>query len=158
MNFKIINLNHETLYYKIKRYYLDRNDREEKYELIPVQIPYNDIDSIILDDDGTVHFNYTYKDNVTYEKLIKWIKDEGVDLQPNGTLTIDYNTGERDTYQKFLTWITSVTLEENGQFRITYNNNNIPTYEKTLIWVRDITIDADGTTVIHYNTGDRRVH
>lgn len=155
------------LTYNIHKYYLDISDREEKYEIVPIQIPYNEVDGIILDEDGTIHFNYTYKDDEVQEKWLKWIaKENGFILHDNGTLTVNYNTGDSQSYPNFLTWIESVTLGDDGTFRIIYNNNGLKDaegnhyqeYEKTLIWVNNIEVESDGTITIHFNTKDKRVY
>ena len=79
--------------------------------------------NVTVDDDGTITFYYTDKDNLVYKNILKWI--DHVTLDPEtGHFTIVYNYGEDEEgnptqYDLDLTWVKEVQLAEDGTVTVT---------------------------------------
>lgn len=141
----------EVLKYEFRNY-----DAKPEGETQTIELgDYNMIDSITIDDNGTITIDYSHDDNSVWEQLLTWIT--GIQLNTdNGQLDIDTNNGKNELHTN-LTWVKDIQLSDTGYLDIETTTENNETH-KQLQWVKDITFDENGTVVLHYidgtNSGD----
>ena len=144
-----INNNREVLVYEYYNYETLKTGNPKKIYLGD----YNNIDDILMSQDGTVTIKYSHDDNKIFNKIIKWI--DGISVANDGTLTISWNNSDNDTiFSKQIKWINSLTISNDGVITISYNDGTSTALESIVKWIDSITLSADGTLSILYNTGE----
>ena len=144
-----INNNREVLVYEYYNYETLKTGNPKKIYLGD----YNNIDNILMSQDGTVTIEYSHDDNKVFNKIIKWI--DGISVANDGTLTISWNNSNNDTiFSKQIKWINSLTISNDGVITVSYNDGTSTALESIVKWIDSITLSADGTLSILYNTGE----
>ena len=114
----------EDTYREVLIYMLTNFDKKEAKTSFIFLGEYNIIKDIILEDDGTLRVEYTYKDEAKYEKAIKWIKE--IILGQDGKIQVKYNN--EDDFQiinenSLIKWINNIQLTNNGEIKVKYNTD-----------------------------------
>lgn len=120
----------------------------------PLVVQLDWIKKIVLDDDGTLHYQHAFSDNnETDENAIKWI-DDVVLNQEDGKFIVDYNYG--DNYESQLDWIDQIVIAENGDITVHHTNAEIgdELLESKLRIIVKAQISDDGTLTFTFNTGE----
>lgn len=116
------------------------------------------VKNVRIDDDGTIHFDYSHGNEQLFDRYLKTVKS--ITLNPeNGKFAIDYNqVRDKDNnlthYEQDLKWVKDVEVAENGTITFIYtvgDNKVIPNYLKN---ISSITLNPDtGLFEINYNYG-----
>lgn len=134
---------------------------------------YNMINSIIVDDYGTIDITMTHDNNYTYTKKIRWIKSIGVSNETGsrgGYFTIEWNNDNPvKTEELHISWIKSIEIKTNGTVQYTYAgreqdlviptgakklSDGVYTLENFMKWINSISLNPDtGVFTIKYNYG-----
>lgn len=97
---------------------------------------YDQIESITLDEDGTLTIKRTHGEN-EFEKKFHWITDVSFDDYGTVKLTFNndsfFNSGEF-IKENLIKWISNVSIDDAGNLKIEFNNGADP-LEKTLTWI-----------------------
>lgn len=138
------------------------NSKGDKYTVYLED--YNVIQSLEIEEDGTVKFDYTCQNDITEPNKINWIKN--VSFEDNGLLTFESNNNNifnngTNSLSKQLNWIIKTSFEDNGLFNITFNNANANTGEvnkenqsvinKQLTWIDTLSFEDNGLFEITLN-------
>lgn len=137
----------------------------------PIQTPqrktfyigdYNIINSIDINEEGTLTVSYTHNDNQIFQKMIKWI--ERVELKEDGTLSFKYNNqNEMVDLENKIKWITNLYLEPNGKLMASFNygedeeittsisDENNEEEPIVLKWIKNIYLSPEGIITVYYN-------
>lgn len=137
-------------------YYFYENKRDGEHVMIYLG-DFNTIKTVHVDDDGTLKIEYTHDDAAVQQRLIKWIKDVGLDIN-NGEFGIKFNNtpnGPDDPkydLRWFMDWIKNITIAENGDVFFDHTVDTSDVTQRGLIqWVKDVSL-ADGVLTFIYNT------
>lgn len=110
------------------------------------------IKSIVLDNDGTLHFIHTAneRDEAKYN-AIKWI--DTITVSTNGVLTINYNYGE--PYSVTLNYVDNITVDETtGDITVHKINSGDTVLSTKLKMITSASINDLGVITFRTNTGD----
>lgn len=114
------------------------------------------VKDIIVANDGTITWDYTYGDNKVYNKLIKWIKSVTLDTE-TGHLTVIYNheqdaQGVNTTYETDLDWVKSVDISEEGTITFDYTVSEDKVFKNYLKVIKSVTLNPEtGELKVLYN-------
>ncbi|AXF52530.1 MAG: putative outer membrane protein [Caudoviricetes sp.] len=133
-------------------YHYDKNSSGE-----PVSVylgDYNMISGMTFNEDGTVSIDYTHDNTVSYNKLVKWIKN--VSLNKNtGHFEIEFNFDEKDgeptIYETDLSWVKNINVTEDGIIKLEFSTGEIENLDNKIKWIKDVTLSADGSFTVTYN-------
>ena len=119
----------------------------------PLVVQLDWIKRIILDEDGTLHYQHANSSqDETISNAIKWI-DDVVLSQDDGKFIVDYNYG--DNYESQLDWVREITMDDFGS--LTYDHadsTKTRTEENAIKWLEALTLDEEnGKLVVQYNYG-----
>ena len=151
-----ISLDVETGLFTINYNYDKTRDGEE---LAGVDTQYQTylrfVKNIRIDEDGTIHFDYTHGEEQTFERYIKTIKSITLDGE-TGHFTIIYNQetdkdGNPTKYDTDLRWVNNIQLSENGTITLKYTTGNDVVLDKKIKWIKQTELANDGTLTITYN-------
>ena len=139
----------EVLKYEFRNY-----DAKEDGETKTVVLgDYNMIDSIAIDNNGTITINYTHDDNRVWENLLTWITE--VNLSDTGNLNIKTNNHNKGTeiINKQLQWVKDITFNDEGTIVLHYIDGTTSgdTYKNLIDWIKSINIAQDGTVTVVSN-------
>lgn len=133
-------------------YYIFDEQRSPK----PIMVylgDYNMIDSIKVDDDGTVTIDYSHDDNYVLSRKLKWVND--ITLSPDsGEFRVVYNNGD-PAFETTLDWIRSIQLDADGTIHFIHTKDGRDeSYNHLIKWVTDVTLNAaTGDFVMSFNDG-----
>ena len=150
---KSTSLNPETGHFEVLyNYDEDGEGQPTKYEA-----DLRWVKSITLDDDGTLFFDYTYGNDETYNKKIKWIRDVELD-GVTGHLRVRYNhtydaNGDLTTYETDLRYVNHIDLADNGNVTLKYTVGEDVLLDNHIRWIDETILDEEGTMIIKYNDG-----
>lgn len=111
------------------------------------------IKSIVLDDDGTIHFWHTANNrDESYSNRLKWVT--AVDLNTaNGTFTMNFNYG--DPLVRVLDYVDDVVIDDTtGDITIHKVNSGNHLSDSKLKLIESATASTDGVVTFHTNTGE----
>lgn len=129
------------------------------------------IKDITLDDQGTMIFYYSYKDDEelkseTFENKMRWIDNVIIastqGAEDEGHLTVTYNTKrdngtDKDVYETDLKWVNNISLAEDGLLTLHYSGQGKDVdvnADNKLKWITSIELADNGTLTVNYNNGD----
>lgn len=113
------------------------------------------IKDVIVDEDGTITFDYTKSENRVLNKRIKYIKEVSL---IDGHFKITFNQevdaeGNPTTYETDLDWVTGLTIDENGVIKVQHVNGTEESLSSEVKWITETTLAEDGTLEVAYNNG-----
>lgn len=116
---------------------------------------YNMIESVNLEDDGSLKIKYSHDDEINFEKAIKWIDFIHIN-EDDGHFTLVYNQdtdaqGNPTIYETDLKWVKSISVDELGIITITYSTKERETLPWKIKWIDHITMGTDGVIKVTYN-------
>ena len=149
---KSIQLDPETGHMEVLYNY----DEDEEGTPTKYEVDLRWLKELQIDDDGSVHLDYTYGDDKDYPKFFKFIKN--VELDPaTGHFKVEYNydednDGNPTIYEQDLRWVNEVTIDEEGTIKFDYTNGEDTVYTKYLKSIKSVTLDSEtGDFDIYYN-------
>ena len=149
---KNLSLNENNGQFTVNFNYEEEPDTKEKTQINQFLTWIKDVR---LDEDGTVHWDYTTsEDNYQKDNYIKWIKDVKLDAD-NGDfeVTFNYDTTEKPTkVYESLQWVKDITIAADGTITTDYTNQNNKVQTKFIKWLNSISLNPEnGKFIITYN-------
>lgn len=144
--------NREILVYDY--YHYDKNENGEPVTLYLGD--YNMINSININDDGTLTIDYSHDDNLVYNKLFKWIKKITLN-KDTGHFKIEYNqdvdkNGQSTIYETDLDWVKDISFDDDGSVILDYTHSVDKGYTKLLKWIKEVSLNNEnGHFQIEFN-------
>lgn len=110
------------------------------------------IKSIVLDNDGTLHFIHTADErDEAYANKLKWI--DSVAVSPSGVFRVNYNYGE--PYEAILDYVDNIVIDEaTGNITVHKINSGDSVLTTKLKMVNSASVSSDGVVTFTTNTGD----
>lgn len=113
------------------------------------------VDNVVVDEDGTIHLEYTHGDEQKFSGVLKRIDSVTLD-NTNGHLLVTYNTestpGMKDQYQTDLDWVKDVNIDDEGTITFDYTVSSDKVYTKAIKSVKSVTLNNQtGHFVVEYN-------
>lgn len=98
--------------------YYDYTNKQDGEKTVLYLGDYNVIKDIILNQDGTLTFNYTHNSSTVYDKKLKWITSVVLDTGAtegagSQIVKITYNTGETVSLGNPINYIMNVAIDDN---------------------------------------------
>lgn len=119
------------------------------------------VKDIRVDNEGTVLFDYTYGNDFTLTKLIKWVKSVSLNSE-TGEFQMEFNhltdrDGNPTTYTTQLRWVNGLEIADDGTVTLKYTQGEDVVLDKTLKWIDNVALNPDGTLTFTYNDGSTKV-
>ena len=117
---------------------------------------FKSINTITLNETGTVTIDYNTGDQEIFTNKIQWI--DSIELTDAGVFTVKYNNGTAD-YVKNLIWVIDVEIADDGTVTVKYNNGTTSVYEEKIKWLKNIAVQTDGDQKLYatYNNNTTEV-
>lgn len=137
-------------------------DKAESGEPVSIFLgDFNIIDDIIVDEEGTITFQYSHDDDKVFNKKFKWIKSISLD-NSNGHFTVLYNhdtsaDGEPTKYETDLRWVNNVEVAADGTITLKFTNGVDTVLDNKIKWITQVTLDTNGTLTVTYNDSTTEV-
>ena len=154
---KDVTLDAETGLFTINYNYDKTRDGEEKADTdTQYQTYLRFMKNVVIDEDGTIHLEYSHGEEQTFTRYIKTVKEMTLDTE-TGHFEVTYNQeqdkDDKDTkYETDLRWVKQIDVAEDGTIDFTYTYGGNETYTKYLKVIKDISLNTeDGTFTITYN-------
>lgn len=112
--------------------------------------------NVRVDEDGTIHLDYSHGDEQTFDRYLKVVKSIELNTE-TGKLTIDYNQQtDKDNkpthYEADLNWVKDINIDEFGTVTFDYTVDNDKTLNNHLKWIKAVTLDnKNGHFTVQYN-------
>lgn len=154
---KDVTLDAETGLFTINYNYDKTRDGEEKADTdTQYQTYLRFMKNVVIDEDGTIHLEYSHGEEQTFTRYIKTVKEMTLDTE-TGHFKVTYNQeqdkdGKNTKYETDLRWVKQIDVAEDGTIDFTYTHGGNETYTKYLKTVKDINLNTEnGTFTITYN-------
>ena len=160
---KTVSLNTDTGLFEVEFNYDKTRDGED---LAKEDTKYSTylryVKNIRIDEDGTIHFDYTYGEEQIFNKVLKTVKSITIDSE-TGHVIITYNQetdadGNPTQYETDLRWVDGVKLAEDGTVTITYTQGEDIILNNKIKWITQSILSADGTLTFTYNDGTSDIY
>lgn len=160
---KTVSLNTDTGLFEVEFNYDKTRDGED---LAKEDTKYSTylryVKNIRIDEDGTIHFDYTYGEEQIFNKILKTVKSITIDSE-TGHVIITYNQetdadGNPTQYETDLRWVDGVKLAEDGTVTITYTQGEDIILNNKIKWVAQSILSTDGTLTFTYNDGTSDIY
>lgn len=117
---------------------------------------YNIIKDILMDDNGTITIEYTGKDNVIFDKKIKWVKN--INISTTGEITTEYNTGERVVSESSFIFPSKILFdnEDTQTIEVQYSNGKKETISNPINSIVDTVISPDYHLLLLHSDPEKR--
>ena len=139
--------NRQVIVYDSKNY-----DNSEDGETQTLYLgDFNMIQSISMDDEGTLTIHYTHDDDQVITVIGRWIT--AVHLSEDGYLTIDYTTGETGEVENQIKWVNNMYISDSGQLIVVYNDGATEIVQDSIKWITDVSLADNGTFTVKYSEG-----
>lgn len=115
---------------------------------------FNNIEDIMVSDDGTLTISYTHNNNTVFTRKIKWVRDATLSSD-TGVFTITYNNGD-PAFTTTLDWIKDIELEDDGTIHFYHTKDNYDeVYNNRLKWVTSVELNpSTGLFTMNFNYGE----
>ena len=160
---KTVSLNTDTGLFEVEFNYDKTRDGED---LAKEDTKYSTylryVKNIRIDEDGTIHFDYTYGEEQIFNKILKTVKSITI-YSETGHVIITYNQetdadGNPTQYETDLRWVDGVKLAEDGTVTITYTQGEDIILNNKIKWITQSILSADGTLTFTYNDGTSDIY
>lgn len=145
---KEIRLNEETGLFEIEYNYDKTRDGEDLAKEDTYYSTYlRYLKNVVIDEDGTIHLEYTYGEEQTFTRYLKTVKTITLDAE-TGHFEVIYNQdtdsqGQPTKYETDLRWVKSVDVLEDGTINLDYTHGDDVSYEKYLKSIKTVSLNSE---------------
>lgn len=145
---KEVRLNNETGLFEIEYNYDKTRDGEDLAKEDTYYSTYlRYLKNVVIDEDGTIHLEYTYGEEQTFTRYLKTVKAITLDAE-TGHFEVIYNQdtdsqGQPTKYETDLRWVKSVDVLEDGTINLDYTHGDDVSYEKYLKSIKTVSLNSE---------------